>query len=249
MSLESRPHSITIGSLLTRTVSPLWSPRTYRGLLYLVLMFVLGNGYLNVLVVGTATAIPLVVGGVGVLLCGLLLVVAVELSRFERHLVSRLLDVDVPVTQSITEGSRWSRAKRFATDVRTWKAPLYLLTEFVYGTVAFTVVASLLVTAVSFLTAPLYYTHAAVAAYGPIPTRAFTLDVLFSWDSLLIGLNTTFRLGSWHVTTLPEALLFALLGGVFVWIALLLCNCLTALWGRYARRMLTIPRYWNALSK
>lgn len=220
--------------------------QTYRNLLYVVSMLVLGNLYVNVLVMGVGAALPLAFVGVGVALGLLVLALVVELAGFERMLVRYLLGVDVPASSAGTGRSRWERTKGLVTDRRTWNAVVYLLTEFVVGTAAFGVIASLVATGVSFLAAPFYYTRAPVVAYGPIPTSERSLELLFGWDSLLIGLETTFRLGSWHVETFVGALVVAGLGGVFLLVALLFSNAIASLWGRYARRMLTTPRLFES---
>lgn len=232
-------YSPSIGELLS---SPLRF-RTYKNLLYLVLMFPLGMLYFNLLVIGFFTGVPLLLIGVGLPLVLFLLVIVVELAGLERQLVRTLLDTSIPVPEPDTTGSRWERVKRLVTASSTWKAVAYLLSEFVYGTVVFGLLASGTVTAVSFLLAPAYYRDTPVSAYGPLPASDFTLDILFGWDSLLIGLTTTFRLTSWQVETLLGALLVSTLGVLILWTTLLVGNAAAGLWAAYARRMLTTPRY------
>jgi hypothetical protein len=172
----------------------------------------------------------------------------VGLVGLERTLVRVLLRVDVPTTSVKTEYGLWGRAKQLVTDRQTWKAVAYLLSEFVYGTVVFGLLASLFATAGNFLLAPLYYKQAPVVAYGPIPSGEFTLNILFGWDNLLVGLTTTFQVGSWQIESLLGALLVTGLGIVLLVLTLHLSNFLAWVWGRYARSMLTTPRYWTTLN-
>ena len=231
--------------LVGRVARAPFQPQTYRNLAYLLAMFPLGLCYFTVLTVGLFTGLPLVVVGVGVPIVLGCLVLAVVLATVERRLVRWSLGVDVPTPRGAVGGSLRDRLGRLVRARETWTAVAYLLAEFVYGTVVFGVLTGVAATATSFALAPFYYTAAPVTAYGPIPTTDVTLDVLFSWDSLLVGLTTTFELGSWRVETLPGALLVAVLGVVLFVVLLLFANAAARLWGRFARRMLTTPRYWT----
>lgn len=219
--------------------------QTYRNLAYLVLMFPLGICYFTLITVGVFTGIPLIIVGIGIPVVLILFVLVVKLAGLERRLVRSLLDVDIQAPSVETDGSLWTRFWRFVTAVQTWKAVAYVLSEFLYGSFVFGILASGVATSVSFLLAPLYYTEAPVAAYGPIPSE-FTLDVLFGWDSLLVGLTTTFQLGSWQIETLPGAVSVAAVGILLLWASLVVSNVAAGLWGQYARRMLTTPRYRTA---
>lgn len=236
---SSEPH----GNSLKRGLRAPLRGQTYRNLCYLVVMFPLGIFYFTLLTAGFALGLPLVVVLVGIPILVSFLVLAVGLAGFERRLVRVLLGIEIPMTDA-TDGGFWTRLKRLVSDYQTWKAVAYLLSEYIYGSVAFGLLGSVAATAGSFLLAPLYYTDAPVVAYGP-PPGEFTLDLLFGWDSLLVGLTTTFRLGSWQVETLGGALLAALGGLVLSFVLLQLGNALAWVWGRYARIMLRTPRYWS----
>ena len=220
-------------------------PRTYRNLLYLLLQYPLGVGYFVLLTVGFSVGIPLLLVLLGAPILVLTLVASVWLAGFERLLVRRLLAVDVPPTEPRTEGSVRDRLVGLVTDLETWKAVGYLFTKFAFMVLTVGLLGSLFMTSVSFLFAPLYYTRAPVVAYVPFSVPDLTLDVLFGWDNLLIGLSTTLEVGSWSVGSLPGALLFAGLGVLGLLVAFPLANGFAWLWGRYARYMLTAPRYWS----
>lgn len=242
MSIQADLHAREFTQLLGRSVRALMRVQTYRNLLYVLLTFPLGLFYFLLLTIGFPTGLSLVIVLVGIPILVCLLVVVVGLAEFERTLISLLLDVEIAAPPAESEQGLWSRTKQLATDLRTWKAVVYLLSEFVFGTVVFGLITSLVATTSSFLFAPLYYEQGPIVAYGPIPSREFTLDVLFGWDNLLVGLTTTFQLGSWQIETLPGALLVAALGIVLLVFTLQLVNALAGVWGRYAQRMLTAPR-------
>ncbi|MFC6824566.1 sensor domain-containing protein [Halopelagius fulvigenes] len=243
MAARTLPRSEGLGGALGRIARAPVRRQTYRNLLYVVSMFPLGVLYLNLLAVGVALGLSLAVVGVGLLVLVALLAAVTELAALERAYARRLLGVEIPEPSAEPVPNRLARYRRLATDLRTWTAAGYMVSAFAFGSVVFGVLASLLATAVSFILAPLYYGRAPVVAFGPIPTETVTFDVLFGWDNLLVGLTTTFRAGSWHVETLPVALLFAALGvGLFA-VTLQSVNVLAAAWGRYVRLVLTAPRY------
>ena len=239
MSTQTTSSSRVVGRILRDSMRP----QTYRNLCYLIVMGPLGSIYFALLVTGFLTGFAFVIFVIGIpILLGVLALV-VGLARFERMLVRGLLRVDVPPAAVETENGIWERLKHLATGRRTWKATAYLLSEFVYGSIVGGLIGSVLATALSFLFAPIYYTQAPVVAYGPIPSGEFTLDVVFGWDNLLVGLTTTFQLGSLQIETLPGALLVAGLGLVLVLVLFPIANAFAGLWGRYAREMLAVPRY------
>lgn len=242
MSIQADLHARELTQLLGRSVRAPTRVQTYRNLIYVLLTFPLGLFYFLLLTIGfpTGLSLAIVLIGIPVLVC--LLFAVVGLAEFERTLIHLLLNVEIATPSAETEQSLWDRVKQLVTDLRTWKAVAYLLSEFVFGTVVFGLVSSLVATAGSFLFAPLYYKQDPIVAYGPIPSSEFTLDVLFGWDNLLVGLTTTFQLGSWQIETFPGALLVAGLGLVLLVFTLQLVNALAGIWGRYARRMLTAPQ-------
>lgn len=245
MSTRTVSTARDLRTVLRRGLSAPVRLQTYRNLLYLLLMFPLGLLYFNLVLVGFLTGIGLAIVGVGILIVVLMLAIATGLTDLERTLVRVLLGAGVPTPTTERHQGLWARTKQLVTDLRTWKAVAYLLSVFVYGTIVFGLLASLAATVWSFLSAPLYYEEAPVVAYGPVPQNELTLDILFGWDTLLVGLTTTFRLGSWQIETLPEALFVAGLGLVLLFVTFQFINVLALLWKRYARAMLTVPRYWK----
>lgn len=243
MSTQTSPDSHDFSRVLGRVLRAPVRPQTYRNLCYLGLMFPLGIVYFTLLATGFTTGIALVVVGIGIPILVLVFALVVGFARLERALVRVLLGVNIPAPAAETENGLWDRTKHLVTDRGTWKAVAYLLSEFVYGTVVFGLIGSLVATGTSFLFAPIYYQHAPVVAYGPIRIGNLTFDIVFGWNNLLIGLTTTFQVGSWRIETLPGALLVAGLGIVLLMVSFQLANALAWAWGRYARVMLMSPRY------
>lgn len=240
---DSSPHDLT-SALGNRLRAPV-RLQTYQNLLYLLLMFPLGHVYFTVILIGLFTGVGLTVIGIGIVIIVLVLALATGLADLERTLVRLLLDVEIPAPTMESQQGLGTQTKLLVTDLRTWRGVVYLLSVFVYGTIVFGLLASLAATIWSFLSAPLYYQEAPVVAYGPIPHRELTLDILFGWDTLLVGLTTTFQLGSWKIETLAGALFVASMGVVLLFVTFQVVNSLALLWKRYARVMLPAPRYWK----
>lgn len=70
-------------------------------------------------------------------------------------------------------------------------------------------------------------------------------EVLFGWDSILVGLTMIFRLDPWQVETLLGAVFVASFGFVLLLMTFQFANTFASLWKRYARTILTVPRYWK----
>lgn len=140
----------------------------------------------------------------------------------------------------------WERIKELVMDRQVWGATVYLLSEFIAGIAVFTLLSSLVLTAGSLMLTPFYYQYAPTSLYlGPAPVIQFAPNILFGWDNLQIGLQTTVVIETWQVTALSVALLVALGGAVLMFLTLLLCNVIARFWGQYMILMLGTPRYWR----
>jgi hypothetical protein len=213
-------------------------------------MFPLGWIYFMVLTMGFSFGVGLSFVIVGIPLLVFTIVLSVGLAALERTLARVLLRVEIPTMSVDTDLTIWSWTKQLVTDRRTWAAVAYLMTEFFVGIVVFTLLSSLLVTGVSLLLTPLYYTHIPTGIYvGPAAVTEFTPQILFGWNDLLIGLKTTVRIDAFQIASISSALVVAVVGAVFLIISLQLFNCFAWLWGRYMRSMLTVPRYWTGFTR
>jgi hypothetical protein len=221
------------GSLRSAVAAPL-RPQTYRNLLYLSLAFPLGLTYFVFLAVGFGVGVSLAFVVVGIPLLVAVLAVALGLASVERKLATLLLGVSVTPPSTPESDSLVERAKRLVVGLRTWKAVAYLASKLVFGVVSFTVITSLLVTAVTLLAVPFVYDRPGVYV-GLLASEpaVFRPEMLLGWDGALVGVRAAFSLSSWQVTTLAEATAVAGFGVVLAVASLNLLNGLAWLSGRY----------------
>lgn len=209
--------------------------QTYRNLLYLSLAFPLGLAYFVFFAVGFGLGVSLAFVVVGIPLLLFVLAAALGLASVERKLTALLLGVSVPSPETPAADSLPARAKRLVVGRRTWKAVAYLAGKLVFGVASFTLITSLLTTAVSLLAVPFVYDRPGVYV-GLLASEpaVFRPEMLLGWDGALVGVRTVFRVTSWEVTTLGGALAVAGVGVVVGVAALNLLNGLAWLSGRYA---------------
>lgn len=232
--------SLTLRSIVTAPVNP----QTYRNLVYLLTAFPLGLFYFVFLAVGLSVGLGLVITVVGVPILLTILAIATGLGSLERKLAVKLLgvDIDPPGNSPLAladERPLQDRLKALVVGMDTWKAVVYLASKFVFGLVAFVLITSLLVTAVSLLLVPTVYDRPNVYV-GFVVDEPMEVhpSLAYAWNDLLVGVRAAFELTSWQVTTLPEALVLALLGLGLIIISLNVLNGLAWLSGRYAKLML-----------
>lgn len=197
--------------------------RTYSHLLYLVVAFPLGIAYFVGLVTGTALGLGLLVTWVGLPILVVTLAGAAAAAGVEAGLARRLVGVDAPAPSFLREfdagdgvalpGDGFVDAVRRLVAARsTWTGAVLLVYKFVFGTVAFVAVVTVGAVSVAALAAPFVYDHPATVGY---------------------------RIGSWTVGTLPEALAVA---GCGVVVAVVGLNLLSALARAHARSTAAILR-------
>lgn len=232
--------------------------QTYRNVLYLGLMFPLMIPFViiyhHLLTIGFSIggSLSIILSGIPIVI--LTLVLAVGMAPFERKLARVLLRADIPVSSLDPDQTSSIRIKQFVLDRWTWTAVIYLLSKFIAGIAVFYLLLTLLATSVSLLLAPLYYEYIPAHIYvgsflGVPPVIEFTPEVLFGWDTLLVGLTTTIRIDLGQIASLPTALLVAGIGVVLLLVSLQLFNTLAWVWGRYTTVMLKTPRYWTGLTQ
>ncbi|QPV63524.1 sensor domain-containing protein [Halosimplex litoreum] len=210
--------------------------QTYANLLYLSVQFPLGIAY--------AVALPLGFGlgiGLSVILVGLpILVVTLlgvrELTALERYTADRLLVVDVDAGEADVPSlaDPVDHLKHALTSLSTWKGVVFLLSKVLVGTAAFTLLVSLGAISLSLLLVPLYYRSVNVGVRpvsGEVNAEPSVEFALQTWE---IGLTIPFRLTTWYVTTLPEALAVSAFGLVATLVSLHVCNVAARAAGWYA---------------
>jgi len=237
MTSNRRPASVT-GSLRSVFGVPL-RLQTYRNLLYLLLAFPLGLVYFLFLSIGLSVGVGLAIVVVGIPILLAVLAVSTGLATVERELATLLLGVRIETTSEPTPDSLVERAKRLVTDVGTWTALVYLGSKFVIGVVSFVVVTTLLVTATSLLAVPFVYqqpgVYVGIVTDAPIELHP---SLYVAWREILVGVETVVSVGSWQVTTLPQALAVAGSGVLLGVASLHLLNGLARFSGWYTKLML-----------
>ncbi|WP_436932341.1 sensor domain-containing protein [Halosimplex halobium] len=214
------------GALLRRFVGVPVRLQTYANLLYLSALFPLGMAYSILLPLGFGLGIGLAVILVGLpVLAGTILLVR-ELTALERYAADRLLVVDVPAGDADVPplSEPVAHLRHALTTLSTWRGVVFLLSKVLVGTAAFTLLMFLGVFSLSLLLVPLYYRSVNVGVRpvsGEMNVQPSVEFALRTWE---VGLTVPFRLTTWYVTTLPEALAVSALGLVATLVSLHVCN-------------------------
>ncbi|QLH77593.1 sensor domain-containing protein [Halosimplex rubrum] len=223
-------------ALLRRFLGVPLRPQTYANLLYLSALFPLGITYVILLPLGFGLGI-----GLSVILVGLPLFVATllgvrELTALERYAADRLLVADAPAGDAevppLTEPV--AHLKHALTTLSTWKGVAFLLSKVFVGTAAFTLLVVLGTLSLSLLLVPLYYRSVNVGVRPVSGEMNVAPSVEFALQTWEIGLTIPFRLTTWYVTTLPEALAVSAFGLVATLVSLHVCNFAARAAGWYA---------------
>jgi signal transduction histidine kinase len=197
---------------IERLVRPIFDPRTYGRILYLLLALPLGVAEFSFLVAaisfGFGTAITLI--GIPVLIGT---VWAWRwLAELERRLIGRLLDTRIPspYRPDPPDARWWRRVAARLADPATWKDLAFLLLQLPLGILSFTVTVTVLGVGLGLLFAPAYYW-----ALGPADAIA--------------ALN---------VDTLPEALVAVPVGALVLLLGIPGLGVLGRLYGWLAAQLL-----------
>lgn len=225
----------TPGSLLRWFFGVPVRVQTYANLLYLSLAFPLGVAYFTVLVAGFVTGGALLVVLVGVVLLAAMLYLTRELAAFERWLADFLTPVDVLARTETPPDDAVEHLKHAATDLRTWTGPVYLLSKFVVGIGVLVAMSAMSLFTLAFVLVPLNYRNVRVGIFPPGGEQSLSPSLAFELQTWEVGLTVPFRLTTWYVETLPEALAVSAFGVLLAFVSLHVCNGLAWLLGWYAR--------------
>lgn len=182
--------------------------RTWRGLLYLLLSFPLGVAYFVFLATGIALGAGLAVTLLGLPVLAVMMLAWRQLGSLERYLVNTVLGAAVHTRRAPVAGGFLAHLKADLRDGYTWRSLAYLLVEFPFGVVAFTVTTTLVSLAVALTTAPIYFWQL------PGSDNALAID------------------------TFPKSLLACMTGIVFLALTPRAINGIAGLWAAFARLML-----------
>jgi hypothetical protein len=208
--------------------------QTYKNLLYLLVAFPLGIAYFTGLVTGGTLGFGLLITWIGLPILLLTLSGATLAAGIEARLASSLVGVDTSVPSFLREfelrdglafpGDGFIDAtKQLVTAPSTWTSVVLLVTKFVSGIVSFVAVVTSTAIAAALLAAPLIYDDSAIS---------------FGVRSAASASNYT--IGSWTVSTLPEAIVVAGGGVIFAVVALNLLNALARIQAIYTATMLGV---------
>lgn len=212
--------------------------QTWATLAYLWLTFPLGIAYFVVLVTGFVVGGALVVLLVGVaILVGMVYLVR-ELAAAERWLADRLLAVDVPTRDEQAPTDPVENLKHVVLDLRTWTGVAFLFSKFAIGIATFVALVTMAAFSLAFVVVPLNYRNVRVGVEPPGGELSLEPSVVFELQTWQVGLTVPFRLTTWYVNSLPEALLVSLFGVALALASLHVANLIGWLQGRYARILL-----------
>ena len=131
-------------------------PRAWGALLYMLIAFVTGIFYFTWAVTGVSLSISLLIFIFGFPLALLFLLSVRGLALLEGRLVEALLGVRMPRRPLFShQGMKWfDRLKTLLTDKATWLMLVYMLLQFVLGTVYFILIVTVLSFSLSFIAIP-----------------------------------------------------------------------------------------------
>jgi hypothetical protein len=144
------------GSLPGRFFGVYTDPRAWGGLFYMLISFITGVFYFTWAVTGLSLSVSLSIFIFGLPLALLFLVSVRGLALLEGRLVEALLGVRMPRRPLFShQGVKWlDRLKALLLDKHTWLFILYMLIQFVLGTVYFVVIVTVLSFSLSFIAIP-----------------------------------------------------------------------------------------------
>ena len=189
---------------------PATQAQTYLNLLYLLLTFPLGVAYFIFFTTGFSLGMGLLVILIGFPIVILMLAACQVLGTFERSLVRNLLHVEIPDRPPRPPApGLWNKFKALLDDSFTWKSFAYLMLEFPFGIASFVTVVTTLSLSVGLILTPFTY-------------KVIPVDF-----------------GLWRVDSKNEAAVWCFVGIILLIGSLHLINLIAAMWGRFARVMLS----------
>ena len=188
--------------------------RAWGSLLYMLIAFVTGVFYFTWAITGLSLAVSFSIFIFGLPLALLFLLSVQGLALLEGRIVEALLGVRMPRRPLFTaKGLKWlERLKVLVLDKHTWLSILYMIIQFVFGTVYFVVFVTILSFSISFIAIP------------------FVQEIL----GAAVVVNNDIR---YYVPTWSYPLL--VFGGVLLWTAFMnIARGLGQLHGKFAKLML-----------
>jgi len=190
---------------------------TYKRLLYLLLAFPFGLTYFVVFTTASSLGVGLAFTIVGIPILIGTLVATTAAAQLEAHLAEWLLGRETAHPRSLrrslnTDDGYVVALRRFLAEPTTWTSVAVVLLKFFYGLATFVVTVTGSALVVTMLAAPAVYDDPQVS----------------------------YRIGSYVVSTLPEALAVAGLGVGGFWVVCNVCNALATAGGVLTDALLSV---------
>lgn len=188
--------------------------RAWGSLLYMLIAFVTGVFYFTWVVTGLSLSVSFSIFIFGLPVALLFLLSVQGLALLEGRIVEALLGVRMPRRPLFTaKGLKWlERLKLLVLDRHTWLSILYMIVQFVFGTIYFVVFVTILSFSISFIAVP------------------FVQEIL--GVGVVVNNDIRYYLPTWSYPLL-------ILGGVLLWTAFMnLARGLGQLHGGFAKLML-----------
>lgn len=193
-------------SVIGRFFGVYTDPRAWGALLYMFIAFITGVFYFTWAVTGLSISISFLIFIFGFPLALLFLLSVRGLALLEGRLVEALLGVRMPRRPLFShQGMKWfDRLKTLLTDKATWMMLVYMIIQFVLGTVYFVLIVTALSFSATFISIPFLqeYLPNGVIMFGDqartIPTWAYPLWVIGGFLLWTIFMNIVRGVGQLH---------------------------------------------------
>jgi len=194
------------GSALSRFFSVYADPRAWGALLYMLIAFATGVVYFTWAITGLSLSVSFVIFIFGFPFAILFLLSVRGLILIEGRLVEALLGVRMPRRPLFTEKNlKWiERLKQLVTDLRTWLSILYMIIQFVLGTVYFVLIVTVLSFSFASIAVPFVQeilNQAPIQMYGAryyVPTWSYPLFVFGGFLLWTMFMNIARWIGQQH---------------------------------------------------
>jgi uncharacterized membrane protein len=188
--------------------------RAWGSLLYMLIAFITGVFYFTWAITGLSLSVSFSIFIFGLPFALLFLLSVQGLALLEGRIVEALLGVRMPRRPLFTaKGLKWlERLKVLVLDKHTWLSILYMIIQFVFGTLYFVVFVTILSFSISFIAVP------------------FVQEIL--GEGVVMNNDTRYYMPTWSYPLL-------IFGGVLLWTAFMnLARGIGQLHGRLAKSML-----------
>lgn len=194
-------------SALGRFFGVYLDPRAWGALLYMLIAFVTGIFYFTWAVTGVSVSVSFLIFIFGFPVALLFLISIRGLALLEGRLVEALLGIRMPRRPLFShQGMKWmERLKALLMDRQTWLMLLYMVIQFVLGTVYFVLIVTVLSFSLSFIAVPFFqefFKQGVIMfndrVYYTLPTWTYPLLVIGGFLLWTIFMNIVRGVGQLH---------------------------------------------------